>query len=134
MDRQDDPSVCGDIVLLRRIPPKGDRVQWDENGNPTPASQNFKDKDDELSVFIARETTVDAVLAGYDGFGVVQFTAQEVRDLFGKQVVICRDTEDPTPGHVLICGKITNGMAKRLKEKAKWVQGRWPTRLDPESW
>jgi hypothetical protein len=131
MDRHDDLTINGDMLLFRRIPPKGDRVQWDEGGLPTPASQNFKDRDDELSVFIAAETTADAVLAGHDGFGLVQFTAGKVREVLGSAIFLCRDVSDPAPGHVIICGKITNGMAKRFKEIASWVPGRWPTRLQP---
>jgi hypothetical protein len=80
MPRQDDQSISGNIILYRRIPPKGDHVSWDDNGIPTPASQNFKDKDDELSVHMAHETTAEAMLAGHNDFGLVQFTAQEVRD------------------------------------------------------
>jgi hypothetical protein len=132
MPRQDDPTITGDIIFYRRIPPKGDRVTWDENGNPTPASQNFKDREDELSVYMAHETTPDDALAEHDDFGLVQFTAQQVRDLFGNAVIICRCEEDPENGHVLICGNITNGMAKKLKSVAQWV--RWPQRLPPEAW
>ena len=134
MDRHDDPTINGDMVLLRRIPPKGDRVQWDESsGQPTPASQNFRDRDDELSVFIAEETTADAVLAGHDGFGLVQFTAGKVREVLGPGFIICRDTSDPAPGHVIICGKITNGMSKRFRDFASWVPGHWPVRLPFEA-
>jgi hypothetical protein len=130
MDRHDDPAIDGDMVLLRRIPPKADRVQWDEStGEPSPASQNFKDRNDELSVFLAAETTADAVLAGHDGFGLVQFTAGKAREVLGLGVILCRDSSDPAPGHMIICGKITNGMAKRLRGIASWVPGRWPTRV-----
>src|SRR5947209_5054244 len=113
MDRQDDPTIDGDLSFFRRIPPFGDRVTWDEHGNPSPSSQNFKDKEDELSVFLEKETTADAVLAGHADFGVVSFTAQKVREIFrqfNSTVIICHDQLDPTPGHVLICGKVTGGM------------------------
>lgn len=134
MDRHDDLAINGEMVLLRRIPPKSDRVQWDEvSGVPTPASQNFKDRNDELSAFIAEETTADLVLAGHDGFGLVQFTAGKVREVLGQVIIICRDTSDPAPGHVLICGKITNGMAKRLRDISSWVVGRWPTKPTPNT-
>jgi len=131
MPRQDDPTIFGDLILLRRVPPVGGRVTWDENGKPIPSSMNFKDKDHELSVYISRETTVEDVLNGHDGFGVIQFTAQQVRDeaaRYGIQIVMCRDDLDPANGHVLVCGKISGGMAKRLSDSATWVEGRWPTR------
>src|SRR5947209_1061798 len=101
MERQDDPSISGDIVLLRRIPPGADRVTWDEQGNPRPSSFNFKDAEDELSVNIASDTTHAEVLAGHDGFGLVQFTAQQVRVACGTAIKICRCLEEPENGHVL---------------------------------
>jgi hypothetical protein len=133
MAHQDDPRIAGDLRLYRRIPPKGDRVSWDGD-QPTPASQNFRDREDELSVYIADETTPEAVLSGHEGFGLVEFTAGQVRELFGQDVILCRDPEDPANGHVLICGKITNGMSKKLKAVVKWVEGRLPQRLPPDEW
>jgi hypothetical protein len=132
MPRQDDPTLTGEISLLRRIPPWGGRVDWDENGRPIASSQNFKDKDDELSAFIESETTFDEVLAGHQGFGLVRFTADQVRQIAGAAVIICRDALENGPaGHVLICGKLTGGMRTKLKAKATWVDGRWPQRIDP---
>lgn len=131
MPRQDDPTTSGDIHLLRRVPPAAEHAQW-EGGRPIVTSQNFKDKDRELSVFIEEETTIDAVLAGHDGFGLIRFTAQQVRDLCGALIVICRDPlEDGPPGHALICGDTTKSMRRRWKDIAEWV--RWPARLDPIS-
>jgi hypothetical protein len=138
MARQNDPSIPGWTVLLRRIPPKADRVTWAENGLPIPSSQNFKDKRyDEISVYMANETSPEAVLRGHNGFGLAYFTVQDVRDAaaeFRVAIMICRDEEEPEPGHVVICGKITNGMATKIKALAKWVEGRWPARLSPDAW
>jgi hypothetical protein len=130
MERQDDPKISGSIVLLRRIPPWADRVSWDEQGNPRASSFNFKDDEDELSVHIASETTPDEVLEDHTGFGLVQFTAQEVREACGSGIKLCRCLEESALGHVLVCGKIGSGAAKRLQRAAKWVEGRWPAR-DP---
>jgi hypothetical protein len=133
MDRHDDPSIDGEMVLVRRIPPWGGRVQWDENsGEPTPSSQNFRDPEKELSTYIVAEATIELVLAGHDGFGLVQFTAGEARKVLGTDIVFCRDTSDPIPGHVLICGNITNGMARRFRDIVSWAPGRWPSRLPPD--
>lgn len=132
MERQDDPAISGDVVLLRRIPPWADRVTWDEQGNPRASSFNFKDDENELSVHLASETTADELLAGHDGFGLVQLTAQQVREACGKEIKICRCQEEPVMGHVLICGKISGGAAKRLQRAAKWVEGKWPARNPPE--
>lgn len=135
MPRQDDPTICGAVLLYRRIPPYGGRVTWDETGTPTASSLNFKDAHDELSLHIAQETTPDAILAGtaHDGFGLVCLTAQQIRDTCGPAIIICRDDEDPANGHVLVCGKISNGMAKKLSKLVRWVEGRWPRHLDPNA-
>lgn len=134
--RRDDPSLSGGLVfLLRRIPPWGGRVEWVDD-RPTPASQNFHDQHNELSVHIASETTPDAILQGHDGFGLVQFTAQQVRDAFSQcnqPVLICRDDEDTANGHVLICGNATPGVRKRLKKCSSWVEGKWPIRVAPDA-
>jgi hypothetical protein len=129
MPRLDDASISGDVVLYRRIPPHGGRVTWDETGLPIPSSFNFKDKDDELSFYLANETTPELVLKGHKGFGLVYLTAERTGSICGSGVILCRDDEDPTNGHVLLCGRVSNGMAKKMSNEARWVQGRWPARL-----
>ncbi len=63
MAPQDDPSLSGDIRLWRRIPPGADRVKQDQiTGQPRPSSMNFRDKNQELSVYLASETTIDEIL------------------------------------------------------------------------
>jgi hypothetical protein len=126
MAGQDDLTFQGGVLLYRRIPPDGDHVTWDDSGTPTPSSQNFKDRTNRLSVNYAKETTPERVLAGHEGFGLVQFTAQEVRSAFGAAVIIHRHETDPAEGHLVVCGNITNAMARRLKGAAKWVEGGWP--------
>ena len=122
------------MILFRRIPPDGGRVVWGDDGIPQPSSQNFRDRIDELSTYLAHETSVENAIAGHEGFGLVQLSVQDVRDVFHEfsaVAVICRDDENPANGHVLICGKITKGMAKRLSDRAKWVSGRLPKRVEP---
>jgi len=136
MPRQDDSTISGDIVLYRRVPPRADRVTWGEDGFPNPSSFNFKDAHDELSLHMAQETSPEAVLAGleHQGFGLVYFTAQQVREICtkpgGPPIIFCRDDIDPTNGHVLLCGKISGAMAKKLSKAARWVEGRWPARIE----
>ena len=132
MEREDDPTIAGDVVLFRRIPPWPDRVTWDDNGQPSFSSFNFKDKEHELSLHLALETTPDEVLRGHEGFGLVQITAQQVREACGTGVKLCRCSEDPAMGHVLVCGKISSGSAKKLQRATKWVEGRWPARNPPD--
>jgi hypothetical protein len=76
MARVDDLRLSGHaVILLRRIPPWPDRVTWGDDG-PRFSTLNFKDKDDELSLFIAAETTAAEVLTGHEEFGLIQITAQ----------------------------------------------------------
>jgi hypothetical protein len=133
MPREDDPAITGDVVLYRRIPHSAERVTWGEDGQPTPNPSNFRDRNDELSMNMAHETTPEAVLAGpkHDGFGLIQITVKEIRRICGPAIKICRDDEEPANGHVLICGNITRGTAKLLCGSAKWVDRLWPRRIDP---
>lgn len=131
MQREDDPTISGDVVLYRRIPPWPDNVTWDESGQPSFSSLNFKDKDLELSANMAIEATPDEVLSGHDGFGLIQITAKQVREICGNGILICRCPEDPANGHVLVCGKISSGTATKLKRAATWVEGKWPSRPPP---
>lgn len=129
MPRLDDPAISGDMVLLRRIPPWAERVQWDASGRPIPSSQNFKDQHEELSVDIQDETTLDQILQGHELYGVIRFTAGQARQVCGQAAILCRDP--PPPSHVLLCGKLTGGMRNALKGLAQWVKV--PARLDPVS-
>jgi hypothetical protein len=130
MDREDDTNISGQVVLFRRIPPDPDNVQWLDDG-PVPSTSNFRDKENELSVAIAAETTADEQLEGHEGFGLIQITAQEIRDAC-PGIKLCRCVEEPAKGHVLAVGKVTRGMANKLKVAAKWVGGRLPARDPPE--
>src|SRR5581483_112759 len=128
--RHDDPSIDGDMVLLRRIPPKGDRVQWDViTGEPKPASQNFRDPENELSAFIAAETTAEKVFSG-------------TRWVRASPILSWQSKTGPRPRNHNLSGpsrcrprscdnlwKITGGMSKKFREIASWVPGRWPVRL-----
>ena len=64
------------------------------NVQETDVNQLIKDKRyDEISAYIAHETSAEAVLEGHDGFGLVQFTIQDARDAaveFSVAISICR--------------------------------------------
>src|SRR5262245_25771065 len=138
MIRIDDPSLAGEMLLYRRIPPVPDNVVW-INDKPEFSSKNFADKDDEASFHIAAETTPDDVLKGHDGFGLVQITAGAIRTACINQktnicaIIICRDYDDPVNGHVLVCGQINPKMRRRVSQAASWVEGRWPSRPQDSS-
>jgi hypothetical protein len=128
MSRADDPAISGDRVLYRRIPPHPDSVTWDDQGVPAFSSANFRDQDNELSMHLAAETSPDTMLIGHEHFGLIWMTAGKIRAICEGAIIICRDDEKPANGHVLICGKISGGKARRLKGVAQWVEGRWPAR------
>ena len=134
MARQDNLEFSGDMILYRRVPNFGGHATWDESGKPTPSNQNFRDQDDELSMYIAAETTPEKALKGNLGFGLIWITAGYIRSICidpkGTSVIqICRDERDPDDGHILICGRITGGMRKSLSKKSQWVDGYLPTRI-----
>src|SRR5437660_380800 len=123
MPRQDDPNLTGDLLVYRRIPPDADHAEW-ETDHPSFTKGNFKDKNDELSVHLASETTQEAVLHGWNGFGLVQMTVQQIRQAYAEggipAIVICRDDEDPANGHVLVCARPTGSIKKKLRDAARW--------------
>ena len=126
MPLPDDPRIAGDRILFRRIPPNGGRTLWSPDGAADFSSQNFSDKLDELSLYLADEATCDQVLAGHEGFGLVQITAGKMREILGSDVVFNRDCSDPIPGHVLVCGNIKTSKRGKLKKAATWVPGKLP--------
>jgi hypothetical protein len=131
MPRQHDPALLPSFLVYRRIPPYADRVTWGEDGIPSPSTQNFRDRNDELSVYLAHETTPDRALAGHAGFGLVQFLLQDAVDAFEdaqRPLVICRDDDEPDNGHILLCGKATPAISRSIRNASTWVEGRWPTR------
>lgn len=133
MSRQNDPTLLDEYVVYRRIPPWPDNTRWLDDGSPEASRQNFKDyPEHELSVHLVHETTPEKMLAGHQQFGLMTLTIADFRAAyaeFGSEVVICRDDEDPSNGHILICGKPSKRIQARLREKAKWVPGRWPAKL-----
>jgi hypothetical protein len=129
MPREDDPSLTDDLVVYRRIPPYGGRVEWSESGEPSFTSQNFSDPRDEWSAHLANESTPEVVLESHDGFGLVQLTLGDIRAAFANRpLVICRDDEDPANGHILVCGKASPAVRTKLKAVATWVPGKLPNR------
>ena len=116
----DDESVDDETVLWRRIPPWG----LDRSGGL--ASSNFVDKDrGELSVALAAMTTLDSLLEGHDGFGVVAFRAGDARSLGDPpgRYVVRRAPSAEDPAHTIICPKLSRGDARKLRDASEWVVG-----------
>jgi hypothetical protein len=129
MPPEDDARISGDVVLLRRIPPWAGMVVWEVDNSPIPSSQNFRDAENDFSTFILAETTVEAVLEGHDGFGLIRFKAQAARECLGVGFIFFRD--EPPLAHVVIRGPFTNGVSRRFKRDSRWEWELWPARYPP---
>jgi hypothetical protein len=114
-------------MLWRRIPP------WSLDRDGEPDSSNFVDKErGQLSVSLAppmeqrraRANALVTLLAGHNGFGVVEFCAGDVRRLGdppGWYVVRGAPLPDD-PYHTIICPKLSRGDARILRDASAWVQ------------
>lgn len=98
---------------MRRIPPK----QVARDTSPLrPASSNFENSPDGTGTSVdiwEADCGPENTLAGHPGFGLVVLTVQDVRE----QGVI----RWPVPGnqhHALLQGKKTQGVRRRLAERA----------------
>lgn len=115
----DDPSISDDTELWRRVHPK--QFHTDENsGEVRPSTAAFNDR--EMSVVIAAESRgVDAVLAGYDEYGLVSFRAGFAREL-GQRIV--RDPTPDEPAHALVIGAKPNRVLRAFayRSPVPWVR------------
>ena len=120
-DYIDDESVPQTAVLWRRIPKW--HYKYDENeADYRPSTASFEDDSDgsPMSSYLADECGEPAVaLKGHQGFGLVALTAAQVRELGLK--IVRMETPGP-PGHVLVVGKKTDGVRKKLKKHCTWVK------------
>ncbi len=122
--RVDDPSITDDEILWRRV-----RRDWTttSEGVFRPTSQTFKDrKSFELSVHIARMTSVEMIRANYPGEGIAAISAGLVRSLGDYKLVRDPILNEPLtpddPSHALICPAPNKGShASTLARKARWV-------------
>jgi len=84
----------------------------------------------EISVYIASQTTIDAVLSDYPDDSLVRFTAGFVREQLGLIVVRDPHDDNPNPAHRVVGRKdhipISKANARDLANKAEWVVLRPP--------
>lgn len=121
----DHPTINDDDLLWRRIP---DVPQWIKrlpDGTCRVSSAAFKDGvDGQVSVHLAKLTTVETVVAAYPNNGLVEIYAGLPRSL-GHSVIYDRTPEDPS--HTLIIppqNQPNNSRqrdAKRMAEEARWL-------------
>lgn len=121
----DDPAIRDDDILWRRVPDWPDFIVKDKSDERIRrvSSAAFDDDvdGDPMSVFVARMTTVEVVLSGHEGFGVVEFTAGFVRRPPLGQVVFLAEV-DEQPGHAKVAGRKTSGVRRAFARSARWVR------------
>lgn len=105
MEVQEIADVDG---LYRRIHP----LQV-KDGRPSSAAFNNA----ELSVDLARLTTLERSLTGYPSHGLASITAGDARSL-GQMVI--HDPLETNPAHALVKGHKNPRIAKNLALSAKW--------------
>lgn len=121
-EHEDDPSVGNDELLWRRVLPEW--IHRDDKGNCRPQSLVFVDRlSGELSVHIARLTTLEEVVNQRPRDSVVQIKAGDARSL-GYAIVAVPTSEDCS--HALVCPSPTKRHAKLLARSAVWVLLREP--------
>ncbi len=119
----DDLSIGNETVLWRGIVPNW--LKTDPATGETKASSGAFNTD-QLSVYIAAETTAAQVLATLPpGSRLQRFTAGDAR---AAVCIVVRDPSPPNlPSHALVLRgdapgmKLTSGQVKRLQRCAQWV-------------
>lgn len=118
---QDDPTIPDAADLWRRIHP--DWIILDRNtGRVRPTSQAFHNSRDghPMSVHLAEiARQPEAVLVGFDGYGLVSLTAGLARQL---SQVIARDPTPTDPSHALVAGPKTASVSRRFAREAVWIR------------
>jgi hypothetical protein len=121
-EHADDTSIEDGDLLWRRVPSSPSFLAFDGKlGHYRVASSAFDDDRDEdpMSVFVARTTSLDVVLHGHEGFGVVAFSAGFARGL-GQTVYFSPD--DGPQGHAKVAGPKTGAVRRAFARTARWVQ------------
>ncbi len=120
----DDVTIPPDAKLWRRVYPK-QKYKDPQTGKYRPASGAFRDHKEGyagLSVYIASQTTPEAVLKPAPGMYLVEFPASAVGD---KGCKIVQDP-DENPAHALILGsgrdgRLTKAEAEHLALNSKFI-------------
>ena len=123
MSPADDPTIGDDVPLWRRIPPDQLRVD-DETGEAGASDSAFRTE--QMSVYLAPLTDLQAVLTNYSGHKVMEFSAGGARR---EGFIIVRAPLPTDPSHALVLRRDnpgqrpTKSQAKRLANHARWVTG-----------
>ena len=118
MERDDDASIGGDEIVLRRVA----NYVWDENvQRHRPSTQSFKQGGPEglVSVYLGSETTPATVA---DGGPEKYLASVKVDVLRGLGLGLVRDPSSGGPGHCVITGRKTKERLNRIVQAARWVE------------
>ena len=110
MPRENDESIGDDVVLWRAVYP--DQIEIVDN-TEKPESWAFKDREEEVSAYIASETTLEWFHVHFPDDRVAEFTAGDARRC-GHSVA--RDPTPEAPFHVVLCPLPGSGN-KKLKNR-----------------
>ena len=117
----DDPTISDGDELWRRIPAWPSFIVEDKSaGHYRVASSAFDDDadGDPMSVVLAGEATLESVLHGHEGFGVVAFTAGFARR---QGQIVVRAPEPDQPAHAKVVGRKTHGVRRAFARAARWI-------------
>ena len=126
---RDDPSISDDDSVYRRIPEDW-AISDDNLRRFRLSSQAFKQGGTYglVSVYLASETSPDAVMAEGRQVYLVEVGVGTIRDL-GLGVI--RSPESGGPGHCDITGRKTKSVLNRIAKQARWVAGYAPPSWTP---
>ena len=107
------------LTLLRRVRHYEVLV---ENGNPRPSSQAFIQggPDENVSVYLASETTPDRTTRDYPDTYVAEVEIRTIRKL-GPEVE--REPVEDDSGHCNITGRKTRTRARAIARSSRWMTG-----------
>jgi len=122
VERHDDQTLGDDDRLLRRI--KREQIIADDRdaGRYRPMSMAFRDGEGEVSVYVRRLITVEAVLEGHPDFSLAEIPVGLARSV---GCLVAQTPEDPNPAHRVIIHPSKGGMRKAAKvfaDQATWVK------------
>jgi hypothetical protein len=118
--RQDDPTTSDNTILWRAIP--SSQVCREDDGSERAESWAFQSDDNEVSAWIAAETSLDQLKARFPGFRIAEFAVGQAREYHN---IVARDPTEGDASHVVICpvaGKSKAQIkkdARRLASKAR---------------
>lgn len=124
---KDDPSICNEDVLLRRVPVLHNQIVWDGNLNQwRPSSAVFTDHPDGspmsislLSVLNSRALPAKKALEGYEATHVLAGLTAAVARQNGQ--AIAREPLANNSAHGVVFGQKTRQVRRKLALAATWV-------------